>query len=80
VAFADMVVCAARTAHQTLCFRPTRRDYWLELGNHLEADPELDQIEDKYRVAPGRSRSSLGNNASLKNWAACVDIAEVKQK
>jgi hypothetical protein len=25
---------------------------WVELGNHLEADTELEKIEDKYRIHP----------------------------
>ena len=48
---------------------------WLELGSHLEADSELDNIESKYRVHPDVLEVRWGIYASQKNWGACVDIA-----
>jgi hypothetical protein len=49
---------------------------WVELGNHLEADSELDKIVNEYRVHPDVLEVRWAIYASHKQWEACVDIAE----
>ena len=49
---------------------------WLELGNHLEADAELDCITPKLRIHPDVLRLRWEIYAKAKKWEACVDLAE----
>src|SRR5262245_9010598 len=49
---------------------------WVELGNHLEADFELDKIVSEYRVHPDVLEVRWAIYASQKHWEAFVDIAE----
>ena len=49
---------------------------WAELGNHLEADVELDKIVNDYRVHPDVLEVRWAIYESQKHWEACVDIAE----
>lgn len=49
---------------------------WLELGNHLEADKELDEIAPQLRAHPDVLELRWEIHARGKKWDACVDIAE----
>jgi len=49
---------------------------WVELGNHREADSELDNIVNEYRLHPDVLEVRWAIYASQKNWEACVDISE----
>jgi len=48
---------------------------WLELGNHLEAEKELDEIAPQLRVHPDVLNVRWEVYAKEKKWEACVDIA-----
>jgi tetratricopeptide (TPR) repeat protein len=47
---------------------------WLELGDHLEADKELDEISAELRVHPDVLEVRWQISAKEKKWTACVDI------
>lgn len=47
---------------------------WLELGDHLEADKELDEITPELRVHPDVLEIRWQIYAKEKKWLACVDI------
>jgi tetratricopeptide (TPR) repeat protein len=47
---------------------------WLELGNHLEADKELDEISPAMRVHPDVLEIRWKIYATEKRWPACIDI------
>jgi len=49
---------------------------WLELGNHLEADKELDEIAPRLRAHPDVLEVRWEVYARANKWSACVDIAE----
>jgi tetratricopeptide (TPR) repeat protein len=49
---------------------------WLELGNHIEGNKELDEIEPASRVHPDVLQVRWLVFAKAKNWIACLDIAE----
>src|SRR5262245_50851821 len=49
---------------------------WLELGNHLEADKELDEITPQFRVHPDVLEVRWGIYAHAKKWDVCVQIAD----
>ena len=49
---------------------------WVELGNHLEADTELEKIVNEHRVHPDVLEVRWAIYESQKHWEACVDIAE----
>jgi tetratricopeptide (TPR) repeat protein len=48
---------------------------WLELGNHLEANEELEQIAPQLRAHPDVLEVRWNIYAGQKHWNACVDIA-----
>jgi hypothetical protein len=48
---------------------------WLGLGNHLEANEELEQITPQMRVHPDVLEVRWQICAKEKKWEACVDIA-----
>lgn len=48
---------------------------WLELGNHLEANEELENITPQMRVHPDVLEIRWHIYAKEKKWDACVDIA-----
>ncbi len=48
---------------------------WLELGNPLEADAELDEITPDFRAHPDVLEVRWHIYAHAKEWKACVDIA-----
>jgi len=48
---------------------------WLELGNHLEADKELDEITATLRAHPDVLEIRWHISAKAEKWEACVDIA-----
>lgn len=48
---------------------------WLELGNHLEADVELEQITPELRAHPDVLELRWCIYRRAKKWEACVDIA-----
>lgn len=48
---------------------------WLELGNHLEADKELDEITPELRAHPDALEVRWQIYAKEKKWEACVDAA-----
>jgi len=48
---------------------------WLELGNHLEADKELDEITPELRTHPDVLEIRWQIYSRAKKWDACVDIA-----
>ena len=47
---------------------------WLELGNYLEANTELDQITPELRVHPDVLEIRWEIYAKHKHWEACVQI------
>src|SRR6266478_4626669 len=49
---------------------------WLELGNHIEAHEELDQITPQRRAHPDILEVRWNICAYGKNWEACVDIVD----
>ena len=49
---------------------------WLELGNHLEADRELEEIAPELRAHPDVLELRWHIYAIEEKWAACVAIAE----
>ena len=49
---------------------------WLELGNHLEANEELEKIAPTLRSHPDVLEIRWHIYAKEKKWVACVDIAE----
>jgi len=48
---------------------------WLKLGNHLEANEELEKISPETRVHPDVLEVRWQIYAKEKKWEACVDIA-----
>ena len=48
---------------------------WLELGNHWEADKELDNITAKLRAHPAVLQMRWRVYALAKKWDLCVEIA-----
>ena len=48
---------------------------WIELGNHLEADAEVENITATYRMHPDVLEARWGIYAAAKKWDACFDIA-----
>jgi tetratricopeptide (TPR) repeat protein len=48
---------------------------WLELGNHLEANEELEQITAENRAHPAVLEVRWQIYAKAKNWDAALDIA-----
>ena len=54
---------------------PLRAQGWLELGNPLEADAELDEITPDFRAHPDVLEVRWHIYAHAKEWKACVDIA-----
>lgn len=48
---------------------------WLELGNHLEANDELERITPQLRAHPDVLEVRWHIYAHAKKWDACVDIA-----
>jgi GNAT superfamily N-acetyltransferase len=49
---------------------------WLELGNHLEANEELERIAPQLRAHPDVLEIRWHVYARAKKWEACVDIAQ----
>jgi len=48
---------------------------WLELGNHAEADAELDSIASSLRAHPDVLNVGWGIYAAARKWEAALDIA-----
>ena len=48
---------------------------WLELGNHVEADKELEKIAPQLRNHPDFLEIRCNIRHIQKNWDACVEIA-----
>ena len=48
---------------------------WLELGNHLEANEELESISPEMRVHPDVLNLRWHIYSKAGKWDACVDIA-----
>jgi len=53
---------------------------WLELGDHLEANEELENITPQMRVHPDVLDIRWEIYAKEKKWEACVDIAAASVK
>ena len=49
---------------------------WLELGNPLEANEELEKVTPTLRVHPDVLEVRLQIYAQAKKWDVCVDLAE----
>lgn len=49
---------------------------WLELGNHLEANEELEKIPARNRVHPDFLDMRWRIYAAAKHWEMCLEIAE----
>jgi tetratricopeptide (TPR) repeat protein len=49
---------------------------WIELGNHVEADVELEKIDPALRSHPNVLELRWQIYAKAKKWEACVDIGE----
>jgi hypothetical protein len=64
------------------CLRPPDTHHlqaaqgWLELGNHLEANQELERITAQLRSHPEVLEVRWHIHAHAKKWDACVDIAD----
>lgn len=50
---------------------------WLDLGDHLEADKELDEITPSLRSHPDVLEVRWHIYAKAEKWAVCLDIARV---
>ena len=48
---------------------------WLDLGNHIEANEELEQISPLNRAHPAVLRLRWRIDAKAGKWDACLDIA-----
>ena len=48
---------------------------WIELGNNLEADKELDEITPQLRTHPDVLEVRWHIYANARKWDACLDIA-----
>ncbi len=48
---------------------------WLELGDYLEADAELESISPRNRIHPDVLEIRWRIYSSAKKWSACLDIA-----
>lgn len=48
---------------------------WLELGNHLEANEELENISPELRAHPDVLKLRLEIYTHAKHWAACIEVA-----
>ena len=48
---------------------------WFELGDHVEADAELDKIRAKYRAHPDVLELRWQIYAKAKRWDACLEIS-----
>ena len=48
---------------------------WIELGNHVEANEELEKITARLRVHPDLLELRWRIFAAAKNWEAALDIA-----
>jgi tetratricopeptide (TPR) repeat protein len=48
---------------------------WLELGNHLEANEELEKVTPQLRVHPDVLKVRWSIYAKAEKWTACIDIA-----
>jgi tetratricopeptide (TPR) repeat protein len=48
---------------------------WLELGNHIEANEELEKISPEMRVHPDVLNLRWHVYSKAQKWEACVDIA-----
>lgn len=55
-------------------FHVTASQGWLELGNHTEADAELDMIHPSHRIHPDVLELRWQIYAKDKRWKACEDI------
>ena len=53
---------------------------WLELGNHIEANEELEEITPQLRAHPDVLELRWQIYAKEKKWDACVDIAHAITK
>ena len=53
---------------------------WLELGNHEEANEELELIDAPLRSHPDVLEVRWGIYAKVKNWEACLDIGKAMVK
>ncbi|EEF63369.1 hypothetical protein [Pedosphaera parvula] len=49
---------------------------WLELGNHIEANEELEKITAALRAHPDVLQVRWGIYAAAKKWQVCLDIAQ----
>jgi predicted Zn-dependent protease len=49
---------------------------WLELGNHVEANVELDQIPPEFRAHPKVLMARWNVYANTRQWGPALDIAE----
>lgn len=53
---------------------------WLELGNHIEANEELERIEPLLRTDPAVLELRWRIYAQAKQWTPCVNIAQALTK
>ena len=49
---------------------------WLELGNHIEADAELECIAPQFRAHPDVLEVRWSIYANAKRWEPCLDVSE----
>jgi tetratricopeptide (TPR) repeat protein len=49
---------------------------WLELGNHIEANTELEQVSPELRVYPDVLELRWRIYCKAQEWPSCLDIAE----
>ena len=53
---------------------------WIELGNHEEADEELDKIDATLRVHPNVLEVRWIIHATAQHWESCKDIGSALVK
>ena len=54
---------------------PASEDGWIDLGNHVEANTELEQVAPANRAHPDLLQVRWRVYAKAGNWDACLDIA-----
>jgi predicted Zn-dependent protease len=56
--------------------RPESAEGWLKLGNHLEANEELEKVTPSYRVHPDVLEMRWRVYEAAKHWEMCLELAK----
>src|SRR5262245_23684325 len=73
--FSHTKIALHATTHWPRCNAPPSPQGWLELGNHLEANEELEKITASLRAHPDVIELRWQIHAEARKWEACCDIA-----